>query len=727
MSDDLIFGKQKIESWKSGIAHEITFIVTEDCNLRCKYCYISDKADERVMSFDVAKKAVDYILENPKLFASPSVVWTFIGGEPLMEIELIDRIVDYIKVRTYELNHIWFSSYRISISTNGVLYSDEKVQNFIRKNHQKLSIGISVDGTQRKHDLQRVFPDGRGSYDDVMKSVPLWREQFPEGLTKVTIGSDDIPFLYESIVHLWDLGMKIIPANVVFEDVWKDGDDLLFEEQLKKIADYVIEKKIWNTHSCTLFDETIGKPGNKTTLCRNYCGTGKMLAVDYDGKLYPCLRFKSYSLEDKPPYIIGDIEKGIDFDRVRPFYGLDAYVQSPEECIECEISTGCAWCQGNNYNYAETDTLFYRATFICKMHKARVRANNYFWEKIKNHADYERVYSKKKHLYFILSDDSVEFCNYESEKESKNLMSIDTFDKGMEFALENFFRPVLLHSRSNENEIYDKRYENRDKINIYGIKDKISSKSKGFPVFESGDLEGKIEEVGAGCILNIRKEEVNKLDIMIKKLLKKFDRININYIFSSRDIDLDMYKEKMINIKEELIKYYEKGLFKEVNKITDILLVDEMDNCNFGKDNFAMGPNGKIYICPAYYFNDPNDCIGTIDKVAKNGEIKFFGQELLNIDKSKFCKKCEEYHCDRCSFLSRKFTGEYSVPSSIQCKLSIIEHNVSAELLKDMENRKLDSKLFRDIESVQVHDYIDRVIKETDTNPYNFSNDIGGC
>jgi uncharacterized protein len=56
--------------------------------------------------------------------------------------------------------------------------------------------------------------------------------------------------------------------------------------------------------------------------------------------------------------------------------------QSEQECVECEVATGCAWCQGANYDFADTDTIFQRATYICKMHKARVRANNYFWNKL---------------------------------------------------------------------------------------------------------------------------------------------------------------------------------------------------------------------------------------------------------------------------------------------------------------------------------------------------------
>ena len=81
----------------------------------------------------------------------------------------------------YRLNHHWFDSYRFSFSTNGLTYSSDKVQKFIDKNKKHLSIGITIDGTQRKHDLNRIYKsDGRGSYRDVVKNIPLWLEPVPK-------------------------------------------------------------------------------------------------------------------------------------------------------------------------------------------------------------------------------------------------------------------------------------------------------------------------------------------------------------------------------------------------------------------------------------------------------------------------------------------------------------------------------------------------------------------
>lgn len=372
-------------SWQSGQTKNITFIVTKDCQLACKYCYLVGKNEKERMTWEVAKAAIDYILDRETEFREESVIWDFIGGEPFIEIDLIDRICDYIKLELFRRNHHWFNSYRFSFSTNGINYDSEKVQKFINKNKSHLSIGITIDGTRRKHDLNRIWKgDGPelGSYSDVVRNIPLWLEQFSGGGTKVTISSADVSYIKESVLHLYSLGIHEININVVFEDVWKEGDDILFEHQLTDLADEIIDNGWYKDYACSFFNDTIGKPLDPALDNQNWCGAGRMLAVDATGNFYPCTRFAAYSLREKRPIIIGNINDGIDTNKLRPFLTLDRKTQSTEECFNCEVASGCAWCQGENYDAAETSTIYQRATAICKMHKARVRANNYYWNKL---------------------------------------------------------------------------------------------------------------------------------------------------------------------------------------------------------------------------------------------------------------------------------------------------------------------------------------------------------
>lgn len=398
--------KQNDQGWQSDVAKSITFIVTKDCQLACKYCYLVGKNEKERMSFDIAKQAIDYILDHEDDFREESVIWDFIGGEPFIEIDLIDQICDYLKSEMYRRNHHWFNSYRFSFSTNGINYHTDKVQAFIKKNARHLSIGITIDGTKQKHDLNRIYKrratkeEERGSYEDVVRNIPLWLEQFPGAGTKVTISSADIPYIRESVLHLYGLGIHEVNINCVFEDVWNEGDDKLFEKQLIELADAIIDSGFYQDYACSFFSEHIGKPMDIKLENQNWCGAGKMLSIDAAGNFYPCTRFAGYSLRSKKPIIIGNVHDGIDQNKLRPFLTLDRLTQSPQECIDCEVASGCAWCQGENYDAAETHTIFQRATAICKMHKARVRANNYYWNKLYRKLELEgerEEFEKNKH------------------------------------------------------------------------------------------------------------------------------------------------------------------------------------------------------------------------------------------------------------------------------------------------------------------------------------------
>lgn len=369
--------------WKEGISKSVTFIVTKDCQLACKYCYLVGKNNRERMSFETAKKAVDYILGNEHIFVEESVIWDFIGGEPLIEVELIDKISDYIKLKMYEMGHHWFDAYRFNLTTNGINYNDKAVQRYIDKNHDHLNIVITIDGTETKHNINRIYKDGRGSYRDVVKNIPLWLSQFPHTSTKVTISSADIPYVKESVMHLYGLGIKEVNINCVFENVWSEGDDILFEKQLIELADWIIDNSYFMDYNCSFFDsEHLGKPLDPRFNNQNWCGAGRMLSVDAAGNFYPCTRFAKYSLREKTPIIIGNIHDGINQNLLRPFLTLDRTTQSPQKCIDCEVASGCAWCQGENYDAAQTNTIYERSTAICLMHKARVRANNYYWNKL---------------------------------------------------------------------------------------------------------------------------------------------------------------------------------------------------------------------------------------------------------------------------------------------------------------------------------------------------------
>ncbi len=367
----------------------ITFVVTEGCSLQCTYCYQVKKNPKR-MTKEVAKAAVDMIFDKQKINGyydfddSQGVILDFIGGEPLLEVELIDYIVEYFKFKAFQLNHPWATNYAISISTNGVNFLDKKVQDFLMKNNGKVSIGITIDGNKELHDKCRLFPDGKGSYDIVEKAVKRWVEIDNKPQTKITLCPENVMYLNNALKNIWSLGVNGAFANCVFEEGWTVNDARILYSEMKKLADYLLDDERYKKYYCSLFDESIGVKSIET---KNWCGgNGEMLAIGTDGTCYPCIRFMDYCLEKAPSTPIGNIYDGLEDKTKQPFLKLlcsvDMITQSDDKCRNCLISQGCSLCTGYNYDHFGTPNK--RATYICVMHQARVLACRYYFQKLYN-------------------------------------------------------------------------------------------------------------------------------------------------------------------------------------------------------------------------------------------------------------------------------------------------------------------------------------------------------
>lgn len=366
---------------------DVTFQVTDDCNLCCTYCYQHNKGHHK-MPFEVAKKFIDLILSDKSDYINTSntsgLIVDFIGGEPLIEIDLIDEIATYLFTQMIEKKHPWLMRTRLSMSSNGVLYFDEKVQKVLKKWAKVLSYGVSVDGNKKLHDTCRVFADGKGSYDLAIAAVKDWVSRGYEMGSKMTIAPENVPYVYEAVVSLIENGYDVIYLNCVYEKGWTVEHAKILYNQLKLLADYILnrDQKIF----ISMFKDTNFQPMDSND-DQNWCGgTGYMLAVDYKGDLFPCLRYMESSLGcGRKPLTIGNVWDGIatkqsEKDCVNCLKSVTRSSQSTKECYECPIASGCSWCSA--YNYEVFGTVNKRATFICEMHKATALANVYYWNKL---------------------------------------------------------------------------------------------------------------------------------------------------------------------------------------------------------------------------------------------------------------------------------------------------------------------------------------------------------
>ncbi len=372
-----------LSHYRSGDACQMELVVTEECNLCCRYCYEVGKNSYHRMPREVALRAVDFFLGLP-LDRSGAVI-EFTGGEATLEMDLVEEVAAYFQERVSALpDHPFKSAHVFLLGTNGTTYPTAPVQRFLWRYYGHVCVAMTIDGTKRKHDMNRVFADGRGSYDQVLRGAKLWIEQYPHVATKVTFASEDLPYLGESILHLWGLGITEIAANVVFEDVFKPGDVEVYETQLMALANIALDEGLWRTCRCSLFEVPRPPVPAEDTMAsdHNFCGTGRFFSVDSQGRLFPCLRFQEHSLVHRPGRSIGDIYSGLNRDALRTFFCLRRSLVSPAKCLSCEHERGCAWCSGFNYDVAASDTAFHRATFICEFHKAEIRANQYYWSEL---------------------------------------------------------------------------------------------------------------------------------------------------------------------------------------------------------------------------------------------------------------------------------------------------------------------------------------------------------
>lgn len=687
---------QNSREWKRGRSKEITFIVTKDCQLACRYCYQVGKNSDERLSWETARQFIDYILteEIDELLETDSVIFTFIGGEPFLEIDLIDKICDYLKMQMYQRNHRWFNSYRFAITTNGINYDNPKVQRFIKKNIRHLSLTVTIDGTQRKHDLNRIWKNTdskspRGSYNDVVRNIPLWLEQFPNAATKVTISSADIPYISESVMHLYSLGIRNVYINCVFENVWKEGDDALLEQQLRKLADEIIDSRLYKTHLCSFFERWIGKPLDRNN-DRNWCGAGRMLAVDKNGLIYPCIRFAKYSLNNKDPRIIGDINNGIDRNLLRPYYSLTRSIQSDNECIECEVASGCAWCQAENYDTSDGEgTIFHRSKAICKMHKARVRANDYYWKRIdgieKNQEDKVATISienintidsqeERPHTVIVLlSSDSTAFCVSDNLIKDGFIMPLSILNKIAEKAKRENLELIFVFP---DYELPEDYYSIINSVEHKRIVSAASETRGDAVVMNDWNFDNSNIYKESFVILRTTLQDfytnVDKLDTILQYAKR------LNLIFKDEEHfckkDEIPYARALENLSNKVSRHWKDGNEVSVNILTDRLRLTEHDNCDAGWKTVALVPDGNYYICPDFYLSRTGAPCGDID----NG-IAIANPLLYKLNHAPLCQGCGAYHCQRCVFLSKKKTLEVNIPSHEQCRKAQIEMNVTKQ------------------------------------------------
>ena len=179
------------------------------------------------------------------------------------------------------------------------------------------------------------------------------------------------------------------------------------------------------------------------------------------------------------------------------------------------------------------------------------------------------------------------------------------------------------------------------------------------------------------AILLLDRAHLGHLSAYIEDLLERHARVNLvlEQLPEWDDGDLARYEAQLRQVAETTRRHYETGHRVEINVLTDLWYLTERCDCGAGENSFTLAPNGKIYLCPAFYFADPNDTVGSLE-----AGIQVPAPRLLHADNSPYCRACDVYSCRRCKFLNKHLTGEIGIPSRIQCLVSHLERTVAMQL-----------------------------------------------
>ena len=291
-----------------------------------------------------------------------------------------------------------------------------------------------------------------------------------------------------------------------------------------------------------------------------------------------------------------------------------------------------------------------------------------------------------QYLVILLDDTSVSFCHYQNDKKERNLMPFETLKAGIVYAMKENLNIQFVYPSYPLSEEY---LEVIDSIDHTDIKLANLGDDADVVVMDGiNQIPGANDndfKQGVSYVLRLSKHELFEEIANVCALLNKVERLNvvITDVENFTDADFERYSEVLRMLSEEVEKLYVAGKVVQLNLFTDRMMLDKMNNCGAGDTSVTLAPDGKFYVCPAFYLTDEDDGMGalhtSIGDVKHGLDIK--NPQLYKLDHAPLCRRCDAYQCKRCIWLNRKMTFEVNTPSHEQCVMAHLERNASRDLL----------------------------------------------
>jgi len=301
--------------------YKIKLALTTNCNLDCQYCFVK-KTGER-MPWEIARKSVDLLIDSP----GKEKLLSMYGGEPFLEVPLIEQIVEYARLGAAKKN----KKLTISIATNLTILN-KKIISLIKENNIKIT--ISIVGISRWHNKFRRFASGKGTHNIVLKNLKILSSRIPEknlGISFVVFPSTSGEILknFNAIRKLTKI--KNINFEIVQEfEKWKEEDRANFADNYRQIILNLAENILKG--SGAYYVNAINWETAKGLLSEKYSGC---CPFKYSLEIYPSgeMAFSPFLLnrKNKEEFVVGGIENGI-----KKEYLNCVFDKNKSACAACE-------------------------------------------------------------------------------------------------------------------------------------------------------------------------------------------------------------------------------------------------------------------------------------------------------------------------------------------------------------------------------------------------------
>ena len=356
----------KLKERSAGVVKALCLHVAHVCNLNCSYCFASQgkyHGDRAIMSYEVGKQALDFLVANSKGRRNLEV--DFFGGEPLMNFDVVKRLVAYAR----SIEKAAGKNFRFTLTTNGVLIDDDVID---FANKECSNVVLSLDGRKEIHDKYRVDYAGNGSWE---KIVPKFQKlvKAREGKAYYMRGTftHENPDFLKDIEKMLELGFTELSMEPVVgpegEPTTLTAEDLpIVLEQYEKLAELML-KRHREGRPFTFYHYMIDLKGGPCVYKRiSGCGSGtEYMAVTPWGDLYPCHQFVG-----KDEFKLGNVFDGVtNHSVVGEFAACNVYTRP--ECKNCWAKLYCSGgCAANAFNATGSVNGVYK--YGCELFKKRM-------------------------------------------------------------------------------------------------------------------------------------------------------------------------------------------------------------------------------------------------------------------------------------------------------------------------------------------------------------------